>query len=252
MVDLGHAYTYVVIYSHFLSTVEKKPVPVKTKIKKEVTKADPMSAQSTGTSSISFHCVASCMSTATWDLRGVEVCGEMTVVVNSSHAQQIEWKGFGLKLTVHEGSLPVDVQECVITIKASLTGQYEFLESSHLVSAVFWLRCEPVCKFTKPITVEIQHCVRSENVGNLNLKFVRAICSQKQLPYTFKQLRGNFTSHSSYGVIELNSFSGLAITQEWSEDREYCSQLFYLGKPNLCRIHFVVTWNLEAHLTVSF
>ena len=181
----------------------------------------------------------------------MEVCGEMTVVVNSSQGQRIDWKGFGLKLTIHEGSLPADVQQCMITIKASLAGQYEFPDNSHLVSAVFWLRCEPMCKFTKPITVEIQHCARSENVDNLNLKFVRAVCSQKQLPYTFKQLKGNFTSHSSFGAIELDSFSGLAITQEGSEDREYCSQLFYLGHPNMCTIHFVVTWNLAAHLTVS-
>ena len=41
------------------------------------------------------------------------------------------------------------------------------------------------------------------------------------------------------------------VTQEGSEDREYCSQLFYLGQPNLCKIHFVVTSNIAAHLTVS-
>ena len=141
----------------------------------------------------------------------------------------------------------------MITIKASLAGQYEFPENSYLVSAVIWLCCEPMCKFTKPITVELQHCARSENVADLNLKFVRAVCSQEKLPYTFKQVRGNFTSHSSrtYGLIELDSFSGLAITLEGSEDREYCSQLFYFGQPHLCKIHFVVTWNLESHLTVS-
>ena len=191
------------------------------------------------------------MSIAVWDLRGVEVCGEMTVVVNPSHAQQISWEGFGLKIHIEEGSLPPDTKQCVISIKASLAGQYEFPENSHLVSAVFWLRCEPMCKFTKPITVEMQHCARSENVANLNLKFVRANCRQKHFPYTFKQLGGNFSSHSSYGIIELNSFSGVAITQEGSTAREYCSQLFYLGHPNICSIHFVVTWNLEAHLTVS-
>ena len=192
------------------------------------------------------------MSTATWNLRGVEVCGEMTVVVYSSHAQQITWEGFGLKLHIQEGSLPAGMNKVEVNIKASLAGQYEFPENSHLVSAIFWLRCEDVHEFMKPITVEIQHCAKSENVTNLNLSFVRAVCSQKQLPYTFKQLpRGNFTSHSSYGVIELNSFSGVGITQEGSEDREYCSQLFYLGQPSLCKIHFVISWNLEAHLTVS-
>ena len=43
----------------------------------------------------------------------------------------------------------------------------------------------------------------------------------------------------------------VGVTQEGSEGREYCSQLFYLGQPNPCKIHFVVTWNIEGHLTVS-
>ena len=140
------------------------------------------------------------------------------------------------------------MEQCTINIKASLAGQYEFPDNHHLVSAIFWLHCETVHKFTRPITVEIQHCARSENIDKLNLNFVRAVCSQKHLPYTFKQLGGDFTSHSTYGVIELNSFSGLAVTQEGSEDREYCSRLFYLGQ-SYCKIHFVVTQNIEAHLT---
>ena len=227
---------------------------VKREIKEEavpMTKAETISAQSTtGMSSHSITaivCGASYMSTATWNLRGVEVCGEKTVVVHSSHGQQITWPGHGLRLNIPKDCLPAGMEQCTINIKASLAGQYEFPENSHLVSAIFWLRCEDVHKFTKPITVEIQHCAKSENVS-----FVRAVCSQKQLPYTFKQLPGgNFTSHSSYGVIELNSFSGVGVTQEGSEDREYCSQLFYLGQPNLCIIHFVVSWNVEAYLTVS-
>ena len=241
---------------------EEKPVAllsVKREIKEEavpMTKAETMSAQpTTGMSSHSITaivCGASYMSTATWNLRGVEVCGEMTVVVHSSHGQQVTWPGYGLRLNIPKDCLPEGMDQCTINIKASLAGQYEFPENSHLVSAIFWLRCEDMHKFTKPITVEIQHCAKSENVTNLKLNFVRAVCSQKQLPYTFKQLPGgNFTSHSSYGVIELNSFSGVGVTQEGSEDREYCSQLFYLGQPNPCKIHFVVSWNVEAHLTVS-
>ena len=175
------------------------------------------------------------------------------MVVYSSHYQQITWPGYGLRLNIPKGCLPAGVEQCTINIKASLAGQYEFPENSHLVSAVFWLRCEDVNKFTRPTTVEIQHCAKLENVTNLKLSFVRAVCCQKQLPYTFKQLpEGNFSSHSSYGVIELNSFSGVGVTQEGSEDREYCSQLFYLGQPDRCKIHYVVTWNTEAHLTVSY
>ena len=175
----------------------------------------------------------------------------MTVVVYSSRYQLITLEGFGLRLHIQEDSLPTGIEQCTLSIKASLAGQYEFPEESYLVSAVFWLRCEPTCKFTKPVTVEIQHCAKSENVDSLKIKFVRALCSQTKLPYTFKEQGGDFNRHSSYGVIQVNGFSGLAITQEGSGDREYCSQLFYLGHPTSCQIHFVVMWNVEAHLTVS-
>ena len=194
------------------------------------------------------------MSTAAWDLPGVEVCGEMTVVVHSSGAQQITWEGFGLKLHIDEGSLPAGIHQCTLTIKASLAGQYEFPDNSYLVSAIFWLRCEPMCKFTKPVTVEMQHCARSENVANLKLKFVRAVCSQKQFPYTFKELGGVFTRHSSYGVIEVNGFSGLAITQKRSEaeDFSYLANLLYNVKfcPTRVEIYVVVTRDLISHRTV--
>ena len=190
--------------------------------------------------------------TATWNLRGIEVCGEMSVVIYSSHDQQITWPGFGLRLFFLEGCLPAGMEQCTINIKTSIAGQYEFPENFHLVSAIFWFQCEAVQKFIRPITVEIQHCAKSEGDECIKLHFVRAVCCQKQLPYTFKQLPGGvFTNHSSYGVTELNRFSGVGITQEGSGDREYCSQIFYLGQPNSCQIHFVVTWNVDAHLTVS-
>ena len=187
----------------------------------------------------------------------MDVCGEKEVVVYSSQAREFEWKGFGLKLTIQKGSLPAGVEQCTINIKASLSGQYKFPEKTHLVSAIFWFRCEPMCKFTKPVTVEMQHCARSENVANHKLKFVRAVCSQKQLPYTFKELGGDFTSHSSYGVVEVKGFSGLAITQEGSSERNYLANLLFKevkGRhtPIIMEIFFVVICNTDAHLTVSF
>ena len=235
-------------------------LPVKREVKEEavpMTKAETTSAQpTTGMSSHSITaivCGASYMSTATWNLRGVEVCGEMTVVVYSSHDQQITWPGYGLRLNIPKGCLPAGMEQCTINIKASLAGQYEFPENYHPVSAVIWLRCEDVHKFTRPITVEIQHCAKPENVANFKLSFVQAVCSQKQLPYTFKQLAGgNFTSHSSYGVIELNNFSGVGVTQEGSAERLYYSKLFYLSNYlGGHRIDFTITWNTEAHINVG-
>lgn len=45
--------------------------------------------------------------------------------------------------------------------------------------------------------------------------------------------------------------SGIGITQEVSEEREYCFQVFHLSRPNAYEIHCVVTWNTEEHLSVS-
>ena len=169
------------------------------------------------------------------------------MVTNSS--QCVVWKDFGLKLHIQQNSLPAGVKECVINIKVSLAGQYEFPENLHLVSAIFWLRCEPMCKFSLPVSLEIQHCANPRNISKLC--FVKALCSQRNLPYTFKQLSGARFSES-HGIIQVNSFSGVAITQQGSEEREYVARLFYqMQHIHTYDIHLVVTWNIEAHLTVS-
>ena len=183
-------------------------------------------------------------------LAGVEVCAETTLVV-TNNPQSFIWKGYGLKIHIPQGCLPEDVDKCTIKIQASLSGLYEFPDNSFLVSAVFWLRCEPQCKFSVPISMEIQHCARAENVSKLS--FVKAHCSQKSLPYTFRAVAsGHFSSSYSYGILELDCFSGVAVTQEGSKSRVYISRLFYLSQTLSAHdIHFVVTWNTEAHFTVS-
>ena len=180
------------------------------------------------------------------------MCGEMTTVVYSSHTQQITWEDFGLKLYIRKDSLPVGTKQCIVNIKASLTGQYEIPEDCHVVSAVFWFHCDTVHSFAKQITLEIDHCAKFESDTNLQLSFIKAICSQTHLPYTFKEIGGDFTSHSSYGVIELRGFSGYAVTQKGSNNKLYRSRLFYLKKEcNTYEIHFVMFWNTPAHLKVS-
>ena len=178
-------------------------------------------------------------------------------MVKSSCARQITWEGFGLKLHIDEGSLPAGVDQCSLNMKASLAGQYKLPDNLYLVSAIFWLRCEPMCLFTKPVTVEMQHCARRENVEIAKLTFVRAVCSQKQLPYTFKQLGGDFSSHSSYGVVDVNGFSGLAIAQEGTSERYYLANLLSKEVKGhharvILEIFFVVVCNTKAHCNVSY
>ena len=187
-----------------------------------------------------------CLSTAA-GFRGAQVCAETAVKVTNS-PQPFVWLGRGLKLNIPKGSLPAGIDEVTIYIQASLSGQYEFPENSHLVSAVFWLRCSQKCTFIRPVSLEINHCAKSANTSKLSI--VRAVCSQKNLPYKFERLGGNFNPYSSFGEIELNSFSGVAVIQDGSDEREYCAMLYYCLISHELSISFVVTWNTKTHLTV--
>ena len=185
-----------------------------------------------------------------WKLPGVEECGETSVVVHSSQGQLVEWNG--LKLHIHAGSLPEGLQQCTIFIKASLAGEYEIPKNTSLVSAIFWLRCEPQCTFIKPVTLEIQHCSTQRDLSKL--KIVKALCSQKSLPYKFKLLGGSFNADTFYGAIDMKGFSGAGVVdQNPNSKRMYYSQLFYrsyLSHQQSHEIHIAFVWNNKAHINV--
>ena len=174
-------------------------------------------------------------------------------LIVTNRAKEFNWDGYGLKVHIQENSLPVGINQMTLNIVASIAGHYEFPENCHLVSAVYWFRCEEQCTLDKEVVVEIQHCAKSESTSKLS--FVEAICTQDQLPYTFtRQQGGGFIFDNTYGKIKLRKFSGLTIIQEGDEDKNYLARLFYIcPNPNSFEqeIHFVITLNNEAHITVS-
>ena len=123
--------------------------------------------------------------------------GEASVRVTNK-SQNFHWVGYGLKLHIPEKALPTHLEECKLLIKVGISGQFALPQNTSLVSAVYWLDSEPRCKFSKHLTVEIQHCALSSQMSRLN--FAVARCSQSPLPYTFKILKGGeFNSQSTYG-----------------------------------------------------
>ena len=165
-----------------------------------------------------------------------------------------EWKGYGLRLHVPKDSLPPGVRECRITIRASLSGQFQFSKGSDLLSPVFWFSTP--CKFAEPVTLEIQHCAYQEDEATLssNLSFVSTRCSQKELPYNFRQVDGGvFTTHSSFGSIELSHFSGFGITGRKRTSRSYCAHLYLTMKQTYdWRYYFVITQDLDVKNKVHY
>ena len=193
-------------------------------------------------------------------LREVDVIAETSVLV-TNQSQTFHWEGYGLKLHIPQGALPAGLEECTLFIKVGLSGSFEFPQNTSLVSAVYWLDSNPRCKFSKSLTVTIQHCVKPAHTSRLS--FVHAKCSQTHLPYQFETVEeGVFSSDSVYGYLQLNHFSLLAVVvlSVVSRVRQllppgaqlYKASLYYLRKAATQRdIHFVITMDLEAHTTVS-
>ncbi len=178
-----------------------------------------------------------------------------TCVIVTNSPQTFHWVGYGFKLTIPQGSLPAGVDQCRLDIKASAAGQYHFPDNLQLVSGVFWIRPLPLCRFQQQLTIKIQHCAKM--TSSTKLSFVRACCSQKQLPYTFEVVdsHASFSEHTSYGVLEINHFSGFGNTVKTTEgvaaERHYIASLYYFEvSPSISRIHFVVTWNTDIHREV--
>ena len=186
-------------------------------------------------------------------LLGVEVVGEVELVV-TNEAMNFQWKDHGFKLHIPENTLPEGIPEYSVNIKASLSGQFKLPEGYELVSVVYWVKTS--VKFTKPVTIEVQHCANFSDPSQLC--FVRTSCAQKSLPYNFKIMNGgSLVFHSKYGVLSTTNFSGIGIAKEVEPSEhscQYCAQVYYTIKnPRnywyYC--HFVVTKDLEMCLAVS-
>ena len=156
-------------------------------------------------------------------LRGVDVVAETSFEV-TRQAHTYEWRGYGVKLHVQQYSLPADCPQCRVEMRASLSGQYALPANCELVSGVYWVYC-PV-KFSKRTTLEVQHC----STRREGLSFVRAECTQEQLPYVFRRQEGGvFSEHSSHGSIELSRFSGWGILKRNRSVvlQQYSAQVYY-------------------------
>ena len=163
-----------------------------------------------------------------------------------------EWEGYGLKLHVPEGSLPAGMEEAMVNIRASISGQFQLPEDSVLLSPVFWI--SPPCKSTKSVTLEVQHCALIEDEAVLsNLSIVSAQDSQRDLPYRFKQLDGGvFSKHGSYGSIQLSHFCGIAVAGKTSTPRSYCVHLYHTIKQIYdWRFYLAITQDHPALNSVS-
>ena len=181
----------------------------------------------------------------------MEVIGQTTLIITRS-AQHFKWDGHGLEIHVPPNTLPPEIDHCVLQIYVSLSGQYKLPDNNELASAIYWIRPIPYCKFAQPVTLQLQHCAQKSHLKNLS--FIRAVCTQDKLPYTFTKLdgRGVFSEESRFGSIKLEHFSGFAIAAEGDAEMLYTAGLYYIGLGlRSWEIHLVVNRDTEVYNTVS-
>ena len=180
--------------------------------------------------------------------------------VITNQARSYCWDEYGFRLHVPEKSLEAGLSETTVNVRVSLSGHFQVPADSELVSAVYWVFTPH--KFSQPLTVEVQHCAAPSQCSNLS--FVRTKCTQKKLPYQFKELEGGvFSQQSFYGSISVNHFSGLGVSKRkrprseasesssGTDEQQYCACLYKEKKgKGQYRLHFVVTKDLEACRTV--
>ena len=186
-------------------------------------------------------------------IRGAEVVGEEELVV-TNEGMTLQLIDHGFKLHVPENALLEGISKYSVNIKVSLTGQFEIPDGYELVSAVYWVRIRG--KFSKPVTIEVQHCANFSNPNQLC--FVRTSCAQKSLPYKFEIIDGgSFSLGNRYGALSTTDFSGIGIAKEVKPGEHSCqyyAQVYFTVKnlkDYLYYCHFVVTKDLEMCLTVS-
>ena len=137
------------------------------------------------------------------------------------------WEGHGLRLHIPANALHTNIPSLTMRIQASLSGQFRLPDDMELVSGVYWISF-PAKSLVQPVTLELQHCACLEQNEQTRLTFVTSKCNQETLPYQFEPLPGGvFTTSSDYGAVQVNHFSGVAVsrkkrrrTQSHSQKRE--------------------------------
>ena len=193
--------------------------------------------------------------------------GDLSVELSlqiTNFEQYFSWPEYGLSLHIPENSLPEDVQQCSIFIKPRIMGEYKLPEDSHLVSAVYSIKCVPKCQFSEPVTLEIRHCAKPKNIHKLS--FTRAIRSSSEQKTSFFHvveagessqtqngiLYSCFPHHTSYGFVELSKFCQFGVIQRDTDERDYCVNVYY-HEDNIRRygVYFTIMWNTNTHKKVS-
>ena len=179
-------------------------------------------------------------------IRGANIVSEAKIEITPGHPMTYQWEGAGFKVHIPAGAINSEHGPVAMSIHASLSGEYELPDDHVLASGVYWITLSPPVKLAEKVTISIQH---SASVMDATLSFIHAKCTQKNLPYKFKKLPGGSFADPNVGSIQVDHFSGFAVSG--SEISDYALCLYYIPRRlNIWEAHITVTPNLQLVLQV--
>jgi hypothetical protein len=169
--------------------------------------------------------------------------------------QNFSWNQYGINLYVPQDALPEEMQQCTIHIEVNTMEKCQLPKNAYFASPVYLIKCiPPVYQFSKPLTLEIQHCSRQNSFDKLC--FVRSTSAKLGFDIIDSGddhvYHTSFPQHCSYGLIKLDRFCGYAAAQTQTErgsscERLYRANIFYEKKDTkLYKVHFVILQNTNA------
>lgn len=156
----------------------------------------------------------------------------------------MSWEECGIKIIFPSCTLTAYIE---VTVNVLLTdSDFHLPEGSELASAVYDISADK--PFSKPVTIQIQHCVPLNDASRTSMSFATAN-TQKGPPYTFHKLEGVFRCESSYGEVQCTHLSLFTIIKWWLGHAITFAASIHYFKDGYAS--FVVTKNLEVHINVS-
>ena len=161
----------------------------------------------------------------------MEMISEKTVEVTNEE-QDIDWKGYGLRLHIPSNSLPEDCSQLQLKMTVSRPKDYKLpAEDGILVSAVYSFSHNlGETKLRQPATLEMQHFVASSSYSPLCIIQSNEISP----PFQFQVLEGGtFDDRDGYGRIQLDHFCSMAVYLRWYVasliwNLKFCAVLYYI------------------------
>ena len=180
----------------------------------------------------------------------VDVYAE-TSIAEISHSTY-EWEDFGLRL-----HLPVRANAS-FSIKAVWSSRFELPKGTELVSPVYWVSHKG--KAGGPVGVELQHCARVMQDGEKSgLSFIVCKVENAEPHYHFELCKGQFSSRSSFGSVELEFRSMLVaivrsvMRKQPTSDPVFLAELYYQqNQLEYATLHIVVVPKLDISTKVGW